>query len=94
MFLLVAAGTFQASHMGGYYLLNRRMIMSIVDKDKIEDLCKAAKAVFIAAEEIVVRDLADKLNWAADELTKYADGVKDAEETAPVPSQKDEYETE
>ena len=34
------------------------------------ELRKAAKAVFLATEELVAQDIADKLNWAADKIDR------------------------
>ena len=46
---------------------------------KTEDLRKAARAVFLACEESVAQDLADKMNGAAHEIDRLRNELNVAE---------------
>lgn len=46
---------------------------------KTEDLRKAARAVFLACEETVAKDLADKMNGAAHEIDRLRNELNVAE---------------
>ncbi len=44
--------------------------MSEPTKPSVENLRRASRAVYLACEEPVARDISHLLNWAADEITK------------------------
>ena len=39
-----------------------------------DELRKSAKCIFIAVEPAIAQDIADKLNWAADEIDRLSSG--------------------
>ena len=60
--------------------------MARVNPEKIDELRRAAKAVFVDVAAPLAKELSELLTYAADKLSEYADTK---EEAAPVTTEKE-----